>query len=74
MQTRATSTLSVVLGSLALVASTAGCGGDSGACGVQPCGGDPVGNWRASSACADTAELNMGFLREPHGLVPDGLV
>ena len=46
----------------ALVASTAGCGGDSGACGVQPCGGDPVGNWHASSACADAAELNMAFL------------
>jgi hypothetical protein len=62
MQIRATSTLSVVVVSLALVASTAGCGGDSGACGVQPCGGDPVGNWHASSACADAAELNMAFL------------
>ena len=29
MQTRATSTLSVVLASLALVTSTAGCGGDT---------------------------------------------
>jgi len=62
MQTRAISTLSVVLASLALGASTAGCGGDSGACGVQPCGGDPVGNWHASSACADAAELNMAVL------------
>ena len=62
MQIRATSTLSVVLASLALAASTAGCGGGSGACGVQPCGGDPVGNWHASSACADAAELNMAVL------------
>jgi len=62
MQTRATSTLSVVFASLALAASTAGCGGSSGACGVQPCGGDPVGNWNASGACADSAELNMAFL------------
>lgn len=63
MQTRVTSTVSVVLASLALVASTAGCDGDSGACGVQPCGGNPVGNWQASGACADAAELNMAFLQ-----------
>jgi len=62
MQTRTTSTLSVVLASLALVASTAGCGGDGGACGVQPCGGDPVGNWHTTSACANAAEANMAFL------------
>ena len=62
MHVRATSTLSVVLASLALVGSTAGCGGDSGACGVQPCGGDPVGNWHASSACANAAEVNMAFV------------
>ena len=61
MKIRATSTLSVVLASLAL-ASTAGCGDSSGACGVQPCGGDPVGNWQASGACANAAELNMAFL------------
>ena len=70
MQTRAISTLSVVLASLALGASTAGCGGDSGACGVQPCGGDPVGNWRASGACASTAAVNMSFLESVMGSCP----
>jgi hypothetical protein len=67
MQIPAPPTLSVVFASLALAASTAGCGGDSGACGVQPCGGDPVGNWHATSACADAAELNMAALASVMG-------
>jgi hypothetical protein len=46
----------------ASLAAAGGCGGSHGACGVQPCGGDVVGNWQASSACANRAELNQEFL------------
>jgi hypothetical protein len=54
----------VIIGSLALVVSTAGCGGGgSDSCGnVQPCGGAPVGAWHASSACANSASVNQSFL------------
>jgi hypothetical protein len=51
----------VALGLLALAAPL-GCGGSSGSsCGVQPCGGDVVGNWRATSACADQSSLDAEF-------------
>ena len=37
---------------------TTGSAGSSGlACGVQPCGGDPVGNWTFVSACVDKSAL-----------------
>ena len=70
MQTRITATLGALIVPLAFVASTAGCGGDSGACGVQPCGGDPVGNWHASGACADAAAVNMSFVQSIMGSCP----
>ena len=54
----------LVIGALALAASSVTCGGGSGSgsCGVQPCGGDPTGSWTAKSACIDQATLNMQFL------------
>jgi hypothetical protein len=56
------SAVSVFVGSLLLAASAASCGGGGGAsCSVQPCGGNVVGNWRASSTCADQATLDMQF-------------
>jgi hypothetical protein len=59
----AVAALGVVAGSLLLAASGVTCGGGSGgSCGVQPCGGSVVGTWRASSACADRATVNMQFL------------
>lgn len=61
---RSTSSFGLVIGALALAASSVTCGGGSGSgtCGVQPCGGDPTGNWTAKSACVDQATLNMQFL------------
>jgi hypothetical protein len=59
---RSTSTFGLVIAALALGASSVTCGGGSGSCGVQPCGGTPTGNWTAKSACVDQATLNMQFL------------
>src|SRR5262245_61612435 len=54
----------LVLGSALLSIAAAGCGDDGGgSCGaVQPCGGDPVGSWNASAACADKADAESLFL------------
>lgn len=63
MYTSARSALGVAVGGLLLAASAVTCGGSSGgSCGVQPCGGDVAGSWRAKSACADQATVNMQFL------------
>ena len=63
MSTRTQTVIGVFVGALLLAASTASCGGGSGAsCGVQPCGGDVSGNWRATSACADQASLDAAFM------------
>ena len=63
MHTRTRSVIGAFVGALLLAASTASCGGGSGAsCGVQPCGGDVAGNWRATSACADQASLDAAFM------------
>jgi len=62
MKTRLSSLWSTIMGSLALAAAVASCGSHHGACGVQPCGGDVVGDWKASSACANRALLNQDFL------------
>jgi len=72
MHKRTRSALGVVAGALALAASTISCGGSSGgaACNTQPCGGDVVGNWTASSACADQESLNMQFLSAIAGDCP----
>ena len=72
MHTKNRSALGVVVGALALAASTLSCGGSSGgaACNTQPCGGDVVGNWTASSACADQESLNMEFLSAIAGDCP----
>ncbi len=59
---RSTSAFGLVVGALALAASSVTCGGGSGSCGVQPCGGDPTGAWSAKGACVDQATLNMQFL------------
>jgi len=39
-----------------------GGGGNSATCGVDPCGGDVVGNWKASSSCVDHATLSMDIV------------
>ena len=63
MHTRTRTVIGTFVGALLLAASTASCGGGSGAsCGVQPCGGDVAGNWRATSACADQASLDAAFM------------
>ena len=63
MHTKTRSAGRAFVGALLLAASTASCGGGSGAsCGVQPCGGDVSGNWRATSACADQASLDAAFM------------
>lgn len=62
MNTRLSSIWSILIGSTALAVAAANCGGSSGACGVQPCGGNVVGTWHASSACANRALLNQEFL------------
>jgi hypothetical protein len=60
--TRARTVIGVFVGALLLAASTASCGGGGGRCGVQPCGGDVVGNWQATSACADQGSLDAAFM------------
>jgi hypothetical protein len=67
MKTRLSSIWCILIGSTALAAAAADCGGSSGACGVQACGGDVVGTWHASSACANRALLNQQFLS---GIMP----
>jgi hypothetical protein len=62
MKTRLSSIRSIVVGSVALAATVASCGGSHGSCGVQPCGGNVVGNWQAAGACANRALLNKDFL------------
>lgn len=62
MKTRLSSIGFIVVGSVALAATLASCGGSHGSCGVQPCGGDVVGNWQATGACANRALLNQDFL------------
>jgi hypothetical protein len=62
MKTRLSSIWCILIGSTALAVAAADCGGSSGACGVQPCGGAVVGTWHASSACANRALLNQEFL------------
>jgi hypothetical protein len=56
---------------LALAAAGASCGSNHATCGVQPCGGDVVGDWKASSACANRALLNQSFLSSIMGYCPD---
>src|SRR5262245_46639820 len=60
----------LVLGSALLSIAAAGCGDDGGgSCGtVQPCGGDAVGSWNASAACADKANAEAVFLQLASGL------
>lgn len=70
MHTRTRSALGIIVGGLALAGSAVSCGGGSGTCGVQPCGGDVVGTWQARSACADQASLDMGFLSAIAGDCP----
>jgi hypothetical protein len=71
---RTTSSHSSVIGALllAVTASAVSCGGvsGSGGCDVQPCGGNVVGSWRASSTCADQAAVNMQFLAAIAGDCP----
>jgi hypothetical protein len=63
MPTRTRTVIGTFVVALLLAASTASCGGGSGgSCGVQPCGGDVAGNWRATSACADQASLDAAFM------------
>jgi hypothetical protein len=50
--------------------STGSGGSGATACGVAPCGGNVVGSWRASSACVDSATLNMEFLAGVMGSCP----
>src|SRR5262245_52800041 len=61
----------ILIGSMALATAAASCGGSSGACGVQPCGGDVVGTWQASSACVNRALLNEQFLSGIMGYCPN---
>ena len=68
MKPRLSSIWSTVIGSVALAATFASCGGNHGACGVQPCGGDVVGNWQAAGACANRALLNEQVLSSIMGL------
>ena len=70
MNTGTRSAACTFIGALLFAASTLGCGGGSGSCGVQPCGGNVVGNWRASSACADQAAVNMDFFGAVAGDCP----
>jgi hypothetical protein len=69
------------LAALALAFAAAGCGpgggksdagsdGSGGTCGVDPCGGDVIGNWTATSACEDQATLNAEFLAHAKGSCP----
>jgi hypothetical protein len=69
------------LSALALSFAAAGCGpsggksdggsdGSGGTCGVDPCGGDVIGNWTASSACEDQATLSAEFLAHTKGSCP----
>ena len=75
MPTRTRTVTGAFVPALLLAASTASCGGGSGAsCGVQPCGGDVSGNWRATSACADQAALNMQFVTAIAGDCPGASV
>ncbi len=71
MKTRLASIRSAVIGSVALTAAVASCGSSHPTCGVQPCGGDVVGEWKASSACANRALLNQSFLSSIMGYCPD---
>jgi hypothetical protein len=60
-----------VLGALlsfALAPVLSACGGSGGSCGgVQPCGGDVVGNWTISGECVNTASANMQIMAECPG-------
>jgi len=71
MKTRPSSIRSIVIGSAILAAAVASCGSSHPTCGVQPCGGDVVGDWKASSACANRALLNEQFLSSIMGYCPD---
>src|SRR4029078_6010006 len=62
MKTSVCSLWSTINGSFAMAAAVASCGSHHATCGVQPCGGDVVGDWKASSACANRALLNQDFL------------
>ena len=55
---------SFLLASALASIAAAGCGDSPGSCGtVQPCGGDAVGTWNATAACANKANAEMTFLQ-----------
>jgi len=78
MHKRPFSISNLALLSALVAASAAACGGSSSSssnggnmtCTGAPCGGDVVGNWKASSTCIDSATVNMEFLSSIMGQCP----